>query len=185
MIQPEIISNVLSKEDFDRIRLYFKDYIKDNDIGLDEFGRKSIGDAQASILKEYSDKLLPLAKSFFKSDSLVSSYNLFCEYCDKTVSLHKHRDANACTYTVDLVIYQDKPWGLWIEGKEYLAEENEAVFFWGEDQVHWRETIEDNKNIVGVIFFHYVEPDHWLFTKGPEHRLKVIESYKNESWFPK
>ncbi len=32
--------------------------------------------------------------------------------------------------------------------------------------------------ILFVVFFHYVEPDHWYFTKGPEH---IYEIYKEHA----
>jgi len=169
---PTIISNVLPDEDFSRLTAYFKEKMKDSNVSFDEFGRRAVGCHTDSILKEYSEKLLPVVRSFF-SETLLPTYTLFVEYSNTEISLHKHKDANACTYTLDLVLYQDRPWGLWIEGKEFLANENEAVMFWGEDQEHWRETIKDNNNDVGAIFFHYVEPDHWWFTHGPEH-LKVV-----------
>lgn len=176
---PQIVSNVLNKKDFDILKDYIKSFIDSHNIPTDEFGRKCIPDSSAPILEEYSRKLMPLAQKFF-SKTLLPSYTLFTEYCENTVSLHKHKDANACTYTIDLVLYQDRPWGLWVEDKEYLANENEAVLFWGEEQLHWRETIQDNNNIVGVIFFHYVEPDHWWFTHGPEYVEVVREKLRKE-----
>jgi hypothetical protein len=182
---PEIKKNILDNVQYHTLKNAIKSYLDISNIPFDECGRKCISDITMPLLKEYSEILMPMAKNFFNSNTLVPSYTLFTEYSDTNINLHKHKDANACTYTIDLVLYQNKPWGLWIDGVEYLANENEAIFFWGEDQLHWRETIENNNNIVGVIFFHYVEPDHWLFTKGPEHRQVIIEGYRNEPWFPK
>lgn len=173
---PEIKKNVLSEEDFQRLRNNLKEKILTEDIPYDDLGRKIFS---PEILGEYAEKLLPFARDFFKSDTLLHSYSLFSEYSDKNISLFKHKDDNACTYTIDLVVYQDKPWGIWVEGKEYILEENEAVLFWGEDQEHWREKIEDNDGVVAVIFFHYVEPDHWFFTKGPEY-LNVLREQRQQ-----
>jgi hypothetical protein len=171
--EPTILKNILEEKDFIYLKETISQYINKNNIGFDEFGRKGIGHQQLPILQEYSKKLLPIAKNFFDSNNLIPTYTLFTEYSDTNISLHKHKDANACTYTIDLVLYQEKPWALWIENKKYLANENEAILFWGEEQLHWREPIENNLDKIGVIFFHYVEPDHWWFTKGPEH-VKVI-----------
>jgi hypothetical protein len=178
-VNPKVLSNVFSTEDFLRLKNHFLNHTQKNLIGFDENGRKLIGDTD-TILKEYSEKLLPLVKDFFKTDSALPSYSLFAEYSDTNINLPKHKDANACTYTVDIVLYQKSPWGLWIEGVEYFAEENEAILFWGEDQEHWRNSLENNDNIVGVIFFHYVEPDHWWFTEGPEY-VKVIRERISKS----
>lgn len=179
MKNPQIIKNIFSEEDFKIISDYFKNHKFLKNIAFDENGRRGVGDKTDQILNDYSEKLLPIAKSFFKSDSLKQSYTLFTEYSAKNINLPRHTDANACTYTIDLVVYQDRPWGLWIEGKEYIANEGEAIFFWGEEQEHWREEITRNDNVVAVIFFHYVEPDHWFFTKGPEY-LEEIKKIKRK-----
>jgi hypothetical protein len=175
IINPEIKKDILSKEDFLRLQNTLKNLVTNTDIAFDEFGRKIFA---PDILQEYAEKLLPLARDFFKSQTLLSSYSLFSEYSDKTISLTSHKDINACTYTIDLVVYQDRPWGLWIDGVEYIAEENEAIFFLGEDQQHWRETIENNESTIAVIFFHYTEPDHWYFTKGRDY---IFEIYKMQA----
>jgi hypothetical protein len=172
---PEIKKNVLSDEDFSRLVSYFKGAIENSDVEYDEYGRKFLS---PPILDEYAEKLLPMARNFFNSDTLLYSYALFAEYSDKNIFLKSHTDINACTYTIDLVVYQNKPWALWIEGKEYLAEENEAILFWGEEQEHWRNRVENNDGACAVIFFHYVEPDHWWFTKGRDH---IFELWKIEA----
>jgi hypothetical protein len=161
------ISNFLSNEDFNLIYNYFYNHELLPTLGYDECGRKLLGEQTEEILKEYSKKILPEVRDFFNENNLEPSYALFAEYSNDKISLAKHKDANACTYTVDLVLYQNKSWGIWVDGIEYLCEENEALFFMGEDQEHWRNPVENNTDRIGVIFFHYVKPDHWWFTKGP------------------
>lgn len=175
---PKKIKNLFSKEDFNEIRNYFKFNQYLNTIGYDEFGRKLIGCHTDKILSEYSSKILPMVKEEFNNDLIMPTYSLFAEYGNSTISLYKHKDSNACTYTVDVVLYQTRPWGLWVEGQEYILQENEALLFFGEDQTHWRETINNNTDIIGVVFFHYANPDHWFFTKGPEHVEKIRESVR-------
>jgi hypothetical protein len=170
----KLISNVLSDLDFVKLQSHFKQKMSDSTVNFDEFGRRNVSSISEPILLEYSELLLPKVREFF-SETLVPSYSLFVEYSNTEISLYKHKDANACTYTLDLVLYQNRPWGLWVEGEEFLAKENEAIMFWGEDQEHWRETVKDNDNVVGVAFFHYVEPDHWLFTQGPEYVETIRE----------
>lgn len=171
--KPGIIKNVLSSSDLNRLSNYFKNHESLNKIGTDEFGRKLIGDNSESMLKEYSEMLLPIVRKYFNTQTCLPSYSLFAEYSADAISLSRHKDANACTYTLDLALYQDKPWAIYVNGEEFLAEENEGVMFMGEANEHWRETIIGNNDKFGVIFFHYVEPDHWWFTKGPEH-VKVV-----------
>jgi hypothetical protein len=51
---------------------------------------------------------------------------------------------------------------------------NQALAYYGNDQLHWREKFPNpEKNHVAMIFFHFAEPDHWYFTKGPDY-LRVI-----------
>lgn len=167
-----LIKNVLNHNDFERLSTYFKNHPWLMQTGVDEFGRKMIGDKSDPILKEFSQILLPKVKEYFGSETMLPSYSLFAEYSDKTISLHKHKDANACTYTLDLVLYQNSPWDLYVDGKSYSANPNEAILFMGEEYEHWRETIYNNTEKFGVIF-HYVEPDHWYFTKGPDYIKEI------------
>ena len=173
---PEIKKNLFSEKEFELLKNTLKKEAMDKEKHYDELGRKIFS---TNLVEEYAEKLLPLARDFFNSNTLLHSYSLFAEYSNKNISLPKHKDDNACTYTIDLVVYQDRPWGIWIEGKEYLLNENEAVLFWGTEQEHWRETVEENNDIIAVIFFHYVEPDHWWFTKGPEY-INVLRSQQQE-----
>lgn len=174
-----IVNKILSPLDFDRLRAHFINHPLLNEIGSDEFGRKLIGEMHDPILSEYSNIVLPIAKKIFKSETMLPSYALFAEYSAESITLHRHKDANACTYTVDLILYQDKTWGLWIDGVEYLAEENDAICFMGENKEHWRESIDNNKLKYGVVFFHYVEPDHWWFTEGKDYVNIVRDSMRS------
>jgi len=107
------------------------------------------------------EKLTPIAKKYFESSSLTPSFNFGSWYFDKA-SLYKHKDVAACTYSIDMCVYQKTPWDLYIEGKPYTLQENEAILYYGEDQDHWREEFPDSENnIVCNVFFFFVEPDHW------------------------
>jgi hypothetical protein len=174
-----LVKNVLSQEDFHRLRMHFKDNPTLESMSTDEFGRKLLNDKTEPILKKYSEMLLPKVREYFGTSTCLPSYSLFAEYSDETISLDKHKDANACTYTLDLVLYQGDPWALYIEGKPYTAYPNEAVMFMGEKYEHWRETLYTNSDKIGVIFFHYVEPDHWYFTKGPDHIYEIWKTKRD------
>lgn len=130
------------------------------------------------ILKEYAEKLTESARSIFESKSLLPTYTLFSHYeaTDEIPSLYRHKDDNACTYTIDLCLYQTEPWDLWVDGVAYTLNENQALAYYGNDQLHWREEFPNLKNQqVAMVFFHFAEPDHWWFTKGPGY-LSVIRN---------
>jgi hypothetical protein len=168
-----LIKNVLSPYDFDRLLMHFKNNPTLDSMGTDQFGRKLLGDQAEPILKEFSEILLPKVKEYFGTDKCVTSYSLFAEYSDEIISLEKHKDVNACTYTLDLLLYEGDPWALYVDGKAYIAKPNEAIMFMGEEYEHWRETLYNNTGKIGVVFFHYVEPDHWFITEPKEKHNEI------------
>jgi hypothetical protein len=111
----------------------------------------------------YLERLLPLARETFKDDTILPSYACWAMYYEPTSSLSKHKDKNACTYTLDYCVRQYEPWELFVEGKPYTLQEDQALAFMGEDQEHWRPDFKPG-NVVEMIFFHFVHPDHWYFT---------------------
>ena len=131
-----------------------------------ELGRYLYADKMVS---EYGEKLVPLAREIFNSKTLLMSYSLFCHYEGEQANLFKHKDSNACTYTIDMCLYQTEPWDLYVEDKAYTLYPNEGLAFLGEDQEHWREAYPNpDSQKVGMVFFHFVEPDHWFFKENPD-----------------
>lgn len=159
--EPKIIKNLFNQEDFKQICNSFKDY-KTFPIEK-EFSRYSIDMVDRPILKEWSAKILPIARNIFNNKDIVPTYSLFSHY-EGNSSLFKHKDKNACTYTIDMCVYQTEPWDLWVENKSYTLYPNEAIAYCGEDQMHWREEFPNPESQkVAMIFFHFVKPDHWWF----------------------
>ncbi len=165
-------------EQLDRVRSSVANY---KDLSFDDwFSRYTVNNETNKILDEVFINLTDLARKTFSSKTLLPTYALFSHYEGKNARLHKHIDDNACTYTIDLCLYQKTPWGLWVENKEYMLGENEALAYYGNDQLHWRQQFPDKENNqVAMIFFHFAEPDHWWFTKGPSY-LSVIRGQSTE-----
>ena len=160
------IETLLKENSFKRLQRICRNSYK-NFPYSEEFGRYFINDKEFKPLTSYLEHLVPMASDIFNSETLKPSYAIFAHYEGNQAALPKHKDNNACTYTIDLCLYQNTPWGLWVEDKEYMLEENEALAFYGEDQEHWREDFTDpNNNQVGQVFFHFVEPDHWFFDEN-------------------
>lgn len=105
------------------------------------------------------------AREIFKSNTLLYTYSLLALYNDDMSNLKKHKDDNACTYTIDVCLYNKSPWPLIIEDKEYLLYNNEAVCFYGEDQWHERPVFEKDNKVL-MLFMHFAEPDH-IYFKDP------------------
>ena len=158
---PHIEKNVLEQEYFE----YIKDYFYNHEILKQDkyhyYGSKRVDSFNDKILKEVLDKLTDKAKRIFESDTLMPTYGIFSEYSGSTPYLNKHLDSGPCTYTIDLSLYQNTEWPLFIEDRSYSWSDNEAIFFYPNEQLHWKEEFPDKENNkVGLLFLHYVEPDH-------------------------
>ena len=171
MKNPLIINNLLSQEEFKKLQEYVKNLDKSTLGHSDDFNRYEFsGSDPLNLLHK---DLLPIAKDFFESKTLVPSFN-FGSWYYGNASLEKHKDVAPCTYTIDLCVYQTTPWDLYVEGVPYTLQENESLLFYGEDQRHWRESFPSGDDVIvcNVLFF-YVEPDHWFFTEPKEKHNEI------------
>jgi hypothetical protein len=176
--KPEIIKNVLSNNDFLNFQSHAKQIYSNRSDFESGFGRYVFGPTEE--LKSIHNSLVALAREFFESDTLMPSWCMMAAYAGNQGSLFKHTDDNACTYHLDLSVFQTISWDLWVEhdglSEPYTLSENEALAMYGETQPHWREPLSgSNDDVVCNAFFFFCEPDHWYFTKGPEY-LKVLRS---------
>jgi hypothetical protein len=180
---PKVISKVFSEEDYSSLTSLFK-----NPKSLEYqngFSRYVVADNSLPDLKIFADKLISLARETFNSKELLPTYTLFSHYEgeDPAPSLYKHKDDNACTYTIDMCLYQTEPWDLYVENKAYTLYPNQALAYYGNDQMHWRERFPNpGKQHVAMIFFHFAEPDHWFFTKGPSYLSVIRNEITEEEW---
>ena len=183
MKDPVILDSILNSNDYDKL-LKFLDNPKG--FGFDPgFSRYCIGDGGLPILGELANTLTSVARKVFNSDNLLPTYTLFAHYEGQNPppSLYKHKDDNACTYTLDMCVYQKDPWDLFVEDKTYRLYPNQALAYYGNDQFHWREEFPNpDTNYVAMIFFHFAEPDHWWFTKGPDYLQVVRGQITEEQW---
>ena len=174
--EPCIEKNIFDQEYFEYLKKYFSnhDILKKDEYHY--YGSKRVDSFNDPVLKEVLDKLTDKAKEIFGSDTLMPTYAVFSEYSGSTPFLDEHVDVGPCTYTIDLSLYQNTSWPLYIEGKAYSWSDNEAIFFYANDQKHWKEEFPDkDNNKVGLIFLHYVEPDHWWW-KIPESMRPVVRN---------
>lgn len=182
--KPSILKNVFSIEDFEIIKNHLFNRPKEASEFDKGFERYCFTDP---LIDEYAKKLTPIARHLFNSDKLLPSYSLFAHYEGNNPSLYRHKDDNACTYTIDMCVYQTEPWALGVNhdgiDREYILEENEALVYYGNDQEHWRGQFPNpNNQHVAMIFFHFVEPDHWWHTKGVSYLEVVRKNITEEEW---
>jgi len=180
MKDPLLVTNLLSIEDHEKLISAVSNF---KTFEYQEgFSRYIISDSRLLLLSDLANKLVPIAREVFDSKELMPTYTLFAHYEGQNPepSLYKHKDDNACTYTLDLCVYQKDPWDLWVEDKSYTLYPNQALAYYGNDQMHWREKFPNPEtNHVAMVFFHFAEPDHWYFTKGPDY-LRVIRGEVSE-----
>lgn len=180
--EPFIVSPLFEEEDFHRLSQNLKSISKTlhYDPG---FGRFTGSQIQIQILQEFTDKLTNTARKVFNSSTLLPTYSLFAHYEGLKSNLYKHKDDNACTYTLDLCVYQNFPWDLWVDGNGYTLHPNQALAYYGNDQEHWREQFPyPEKQHVAMVFFHFAEPDHWWFTKGQSYLSVIRKEMTDLEW---
>lgn len=180
---PEKIIDVFSKEDFKNLLSVFSEN-KVSGFNFDQHFSRHLADQNAvKELQFYSESLTDLAREIFGSSTLLPTYTLFSQYSGENAKLTKHKDDNACTYTIDFCLYQNYAWDLWVEGNPYTLFPNEALAYYGNEQEHWRNNFPmPKKNKVAMIFFHFAESDHWYFTKGPSYSEVVRNKITEEQW---
>ena len=170
--EPQVLKTILPDDQIKDLQKYAMSLWSSSNTYEKAFGRHQW--ANTEELKKIHESLLELAREEFDSTNLLPSWCLISIYEGEEAKLWKHKDDNACTYHIDLCVFQKTAWDLWVEyngeSKPYTLEENDALFMYGNDQEHWREKFPDPKNnLVCNAFFFFCEPDHWYFTKGPEY----------------
>jgi hypothetical protein len=181
MKDPLLVTDVLTTEDYTKLAIAVSDPKRFE--YQQGFSRYVVADNRLPLLAELAEKLVPVAREAFNSETLLPTYTLFAHYegQDPAPSLYKHKDDNACTYTLDMCVYQTEPWDLWVDNKNYTLYPNQALAYYGNDQLHWREDFPNPESgYVAMVFFHFAEPDHWFFTKGPGY-LQVIRGQMTEA----
>lgn len=180
MNKVSVIDNLFEEGDFLFLRKYLLNKEKTINQFDSSFGRYTFTD---DVIDKYTEKILPLARQVFNSNTLLPSYSLFAHYEGENAKLWKHKDDNACTYTLDFCVYQNEPWDLWVDNNPYSLNENQALAYYGNNQPHWRESFPNPETQhVAMIFFHFVEPEHWWFTKGKSYIDVIRGKVSEEEW---
>jgi hypothetical protein len=166
-----LIKSFLPEKEFKALKDYVQNKNKEETNFYEGYNRYEWSGSEE--LNSLHHRLLPIAKEKFGSSTLVPTFN-FASWYFGNASLEHHTDINACTYSIDLAVYSEMPWDLYVEGVPYALDENDALLYYGESQEHWREPLvnPDNKVVCNVFFF-YVEPDHWFITEPVEKHLDI------------
>lgn len=124
----------------------------------------------------FSKKLEPILHEIFKTDRIKTTYSVYLDYNKPTSRLPAHKDNNACTYTIDYCVSAKTPWGIVVEGEEFVISENQGLVFMGGHDSHWRDDMPDpENNRVEVVMFHFCMDDHWYFTHGQDYMYELMD----------
>lgn len=179
--EPLIVKNILTQEKFNTLSSYLKNKEKSVETYDEYFGRYGL--FNDAVIDSVVEDLTIAARKYFNNESLLLSYYMFAHYEGEKANLYKHKDDNACTYTLDMCVYQNQTWDLWVDDKPYTLYPNEALAYYGNDQLHWREKFPNPESQhVAMIFFHFVEPNHWWFIKGPDYLQVIRGLLTEEQW---
>lgn len=138
--------------------------------GSKSFYHTSMGRWESGVtfdpdIEEYA---LNKARKVFGNSELRQTYFYTVRYQKQNGNiphLHKHMDQNGCEQTIDICVEKvGVNWGIEVDEVVFSEEENAAVCFYGQQQVHARpeypkDATEDDYLI--VLFLHYVRPEHW------------------------
>jgi hypothetical protein len=172
---PGLIKNLLEPELFKNTVNTLNSYTPEMLTYDRFFGRFMLKNTVGSMPDQLLEHCLPKAKEIFESETLLPTYACYVRYKGARANLIRHRDSNACTYTLDLCLTSNADWPLVVEEQEYLINPNEALAFYGEDQLHWRTKFPDKENtVIDMVFLHYVEPDHWWYTMGAGYHNTML-----------
>lgn len=80
--------------------------------------------------------------------------------------LQPHMDDSLGEVVFDCQLDSNIDWPIYIDGKEYLLKDGDALFFNGEISDHWRprRSFVDGE-FVKIVIFNLIPEDHWFYTK--------------------
>jgi hypothetical protein len=155
--KPLLIDGFLPERTFRVIRAYV-DRLAENSRGPapmeSEFKRDFAHNAP--LLVQVHAQLVPLVSELV-GRPVKKTYVFAAMYRGGAVC-PPHQDREQCKYTMDLCVSQREPWGLYVDGVEYLLNENDALLFAGLENEHWRDQLEP-EGFCNVVLFHFVDED--------------------------
>jgi hypothetical protein len=156
------IEDFLPKDYFEEVRDYFYNHPKLKDKNVSYYGAKMI----SSYFDEYLDgihkAMLPKVKELFEEENMIPSYAIFSDYGDLG-EVSAHKDEGPCFFTIDLCLYENTDWPLYIDKVEYIPRANQAVLMYGSHQFHYRPAVNNPNNRSGILLLHYAPPEHQFF----------------------
>jgi hypothetical protein len=83
-------------------------------------------------------------------------------------------------FSIDYQVESNVSWPLWVEGKEYILEDNDALVFSGRSHVHWRDDqVLNDGEFVDMYIMHFTQPGYEELDKAGKIKHFPKESIDN------
>jgi hypothetical protein len=161
--KPELIKNLFSQEDIDRLRAEVLDGSELKRDDYDEVCNRSV--IEHHLLDSYfSRKALDDVRRIYEDESIEPTICIYSKYDSPDSFLPEHVDRNACEFNISYVVSQQEPWPIIINGTKYYLEVGDAITYHGTNSRHSRGELQETNNTeVEMLIFHYVSGSHWFF----------------------
>jgi len=164
-----ILKNFLSDEDVKLLKASIAKEREENDprrVRLEQKQSRIVSDF--NVPPTVSDAFLNGARTY-GSPTLKEAHHTFFEYSglyNGETHCAPHTDRSASYFSMNYQLDANVSWELYVNGKEYILENNDLLIFSGTHQIHWRPRRDLAKDEhCGMVIFHFAEPDHWRFSK--------------------
>lgn len=175
-MEPVLIHGVYDEKRLSVITEYFRGLVANVGIRTDQ--RTMFDSVNNRILQMLGQELLPLARQVFQCENLLSTKTTFAHYEGHQGVLGRHVDLNPNVKLIDVCIYEDVPWGIVVEGKEYIFPINSAVAFHSGKLEHWRNPNPDlENNKTGVLLAYFDEMQLNEYSRPVGESLESVEEF--------
>jgi hypothetical protein len=173
----DVVKDLLTKSEIEEI-------YRNVDESYNNFVLKGVGQHifDFRMPESVMEKILKVCKELSGQDDLILEAYQFARY-EKSVgpdgeiilpSLHPHHDLfDQPRFTFDYQLGSNVSWPIFVEGKEIILSDNEAITFSGTHQLHWRPNREWSEGeYLDLIFCHLHSPS---FPKhNPDHEEVML-----------
>lgn len=177
------VDNIFSTEELDII----KQTVSTSDYEIDQnLGRKRIGDIQNSFNRDMTYTLYEIARQYTDLP-LSMDHALYVEYSAKygKPNLPPHFDGDTNDLIINMQLESNTRWDLGINLETFTLEDNSALVFNGNKEIHWRVHKEFKEDeFVSMIFIRFYNSqkrsDYSYLPNHPDdERFKEVKALRD------
>lgn len=175
-LKNEIVKDIFTKEEMELIYDHMNSAPDDALLLHPTLGHKvflwgmpqSIQDKALRVAQKYSD--VPLKLTEISAARYATGYN-------DPPNLYPHIDFfSEPRLTFDIQLKSTRNWPIFVEGTEFVLRDNEALIFYGTNQMHWRpKTTFKDDDIIDMLFCHFSEDSETPKLNPPGFKESMLE----------